>query len=199
MTATREQFQDRILAAVILLADTLDRRDPGPAAHSRTVGSYTRSTARALGFAPERVQRIEAAGVLHDIGKLGISDEVLFKPGRLDKHEWREVQRHPEIGARILEHAGMHDIASWVMAHHERVDGQGYPRMLRGSEIPLEAQILAVADAYEAMVAERPYSPAMPPSEAREQLRRHAGTQFDADVVEAFLSALAIVEEDEGA
>ncbi len=190
-TAMRQQSQELRLAAVMLLAETLDLRDPHTAQHSRTVGSYARKAAAALGLAPERVERIQAAGVLHDLGKLGVADAILFKPGRLDEAEWREMRRHAEIGARILEHAGMQDIASWVRAHHERVDGDGYPDRLPASEIPIEARILAVADAYEAMIAERPYRPAMSPGQAREELMRCAGTQFDPVVVEAFLAALA--------
>jgi HD-GYP domain-containing protein (c-di-GMP phosphodiesterase class II) len=124
--------------------------------------------------------------VLHDIGKLGISDAVLLKPGSLERHEWAEIMRHPELGARILEHANLRDVASWVLSHHERLDGSGYPRALAGSAIPLEGRILAVADAYEAMTADRPYRRALTPDEARAELRRGAGTQFDPDVVAAF-------------
>jgi HD-GYP domain-containing protein (c-di-GMP phosphodiesterase class II) len=100
------------------------------------------------------------------------------------------MRAHPEVGARILEHAGMRDIAAWVRAHHERVDGAGYPHGLRGLAIPLEARILAVADSYEAMIADRPYRAGMPPEQAREELLRCAGTQFDPNVVSAFLRAL---------
>jgi len=186
----REQSAELRLAAVMLLAETLDLRDAGTARHSRTVGAYARRTALALGLGPERVERVHAAGVLHDLGKLGIADAILHKPGALDDAEWKEIQRHPEIGARILEHAGLADIARWVRAHHERVDGRGYPIGLSAGEIPLEARILAVADAYEAMVADRPYRAGMPPVEAREELVRCAGAQFDVDVVDAFLGAL---------
>ena len=101
------------------------------------------------------------------------------------------MTRHPEIGARILEHAGLRDIAAWVLAHHERLDGRGYPSGLAADEIPLEARILAVADAYEAMIADRPYRAGMPAEEARAELERCAGTQFDPTVVEAFLGTLA--------
>ncbi len=100
------------------------------------------------------------------------------------------MTRHPEIGARILEHAGLRDIAAWVLAHHERLDGRGYPGGLAADEIPLEARILAVADAYEAMIADRPYRRGMPAEEARAELERCAGTQFDPTVVEAFLGTL---------
>ncbi len=178
------------LAAVMLLAETLDMRDAGTARHSRTVGAYARQTALALGMAEGRVERIHAAGVLHDLGKLGIADAILHKPGPLDQAEWREIMRHPEIGARILEHAGLPDIADWVRAHHERVDGGGYPKGTVGDQIPLEARILAVADAYEAMIADRPYRAGMPALSACEELVRCSGTQFDPAVVDAFIGAL---------
>jgi putative nucleotidyltransferase with HDIG domain len=177
------------LAAAMLLAETLDLRDVGTARRSETVGRYAEQIARALGWSLARVERVRAAGILHDIGKLGISDAILHKPGRLDAHEWEEMRRHPELGARILEHANVRDIAGWVLAHHERVDGAGYPRGLSGDAIPAEARILAVADAYEAMTADRPYRRALPADAARDELRRGAGSQFDARVVEAFLAA----------
>ena len=125
--ATGEQ-----LAAAMLLAETLDLRDPATARHSLTVGRLAEQTGRHLGWSAERVARVRAAGVLHDIGKLGIPDAILLKPGALDRDEWQEVRRHPEIGARILEHANLADIARWVRAHHERVDGGGYPAGLAG-------------------------------------------------------------------
>jgi HD-GYP domain-containing protein (c-di-GMP phosphodiesterase class II) len=137
---------------------------------------------------------VRVAGVLHDIGKLGISDAVLLKLGPLDPGEWDEVRRHPEIGARILEHANLRDVASWVLAHHERLDGTGYPLGLEHDAIPLEGRILAVADAYEAMTADRPYRRALAEADARAELHRGTGTQFDPVVVEAFervLDALA--------
>ncbi|HWD84439.1 MAG TPA: HD domain-containing phosphohydrolase, partial [Solirubrobacteraceae bacterium] len=178
------------LAAVMLLAETLDLRDPRTAHHSRTVGHLCRITAVQLGLSEERVERVHAAGVLHDLGKLGISDSILQKRGPLGEVEWREMRRHPEVGARILEHAGMYDIAAWIRAHHERPDGRGYPRGIRGESIPLEARILAVSDAYEAMIADRAYRPGTAPELARAELRRKAGSQFDPVVVNAFLRAL---------
>jgi diguanylate cyclase (GGDEF)-like protein/putative nucleotidyltransferase with HDIG domain len=179
------------LAAAMLLAETLDLRDVATARHSETVGRYAEAIAGELGLAPDHVERVRVAGVLHDIGKLGISDAVLLKPSRLESHEWQEIQRHPEIGARILEHANLRDVATWVLSHHERIDGTGYPRALAGPAIPLEGRILAVADAYEAMTADRPYRSALTEDEARAELRRGAGTQFDPLVVEAFERVLA--------
>ena len=151
------QSSELRLAAAMLLAEALDLRDPSTGRHSRTVGAYARQIALRLELAPERVERVHAAGVLHDLGKLGIADAILYKPGALTDSEWEEMKRHPEIGARILLHAGLADIAHWVRAHHERIDGRGYPDRLSAEEIPLEARILAVADAYEAMIADRPY------------------------------------------
>jgi putative nucleotidyltransferase with HDIG domain len=165
-------------------------RDHSTAEHARTVGRLARQTAEAIGLDPARVERIAAAGILHDLGKLGIADAILHKPGSLDDAEWREIKRHPEVGARILEHAGMSDIARWVAQHHERIDGRGYPIGLEAQQIALEARILAVADAYEAMVADRPYRAGMPAADARDELQRCAGTQFDAEVVQAFLLGL---------
>jgi diguanylate cyclase (GGDEF)-like protein len=188
--SSRGESPELRLAAMMLLAETLDMRDPSTAQHSRTVGRYARQTAAELGLAPHRVERIHAAGVLHDLGKLGIADGILHKPGPLSEAEWREMKRHPEVGAQILDHAGMPDIAAWVRAHHERIDGYGYPHGLSGASISLEARILAVADAYEAMIARRSYRSGMSPEDARTELRRCAGTQFDPMIVEAFVRAL---------
>ncbi|HTX30433.1 MAG TPA: diguanylate cyclase [Solirubrobacteraceae bacterium] len=188
--APAEQREPR-LAAMLLLAEALDMRDPSTARHSYTVGRYARATAIALGLAPGRVDRIHAAGVLHDLGKVGIGDAILHKPGPLTEAEWVEMKRHPGIGAQILRHAGMADIAAWVGAHHERLDGRGYPAGLTEPEISLEARILAVADAYEAMIADRCYRPAMSEEEARAELVRCTGTQFDPHVVDAFLKAIS--------
>jgi diguanylate cyclase (GGDEF)-like protein len=179
------------LAAAMLLAETLDLRDVSTARHSQTVGRYAEGIARALDLPEERVQRIRAAGVLHDVGKLGIADAVLQKPGPLTDEEWADMRRHPELGARILEHANLRDISGWVLAHHERIDGRGYPHGLAGAAIPLEARILAVADAYEAMTADRPYRSALGHDAARAELQACSGTQFDPEVVDAFLRALA--------
>jgi HD-GYP domain-containing protein (c-di-GMP phosphodiesterase class II) len=133
---------------------------------------------------------VRLAGVLHDIGKIGISDRVLSKPGPLDADEWQEMYTHPEIGARLLSRPEFDDLRAWILAHHERPDGQGYPRALAGDEIPLEARILAVADAYEAMTADRVYRPSLGEEAARAELEAGAGSQFDHRVVTAFLRAL---------
>jgi diguanylate cyclase (GGDEF)-like protein/putative nucleotidyltransferase with HDIG domain len=182
-----EQLQ---LATVLALAEALDIRDTGTGEHSQTVGHYSELAARALGFDEERIERVRLAGVLHDIGKIGISDRVLSKPGPLDADEWQEMYTHPEIGARLLSRPEFDDLRDWILAHHERPDGLGYPRALTADEIPVEARILAVADAYEAMTADRVYRPALGEAAARAELEGGAGSQFDPAVVTAFLSAL---------
>jgi HD-GYP domain-containing protein (c-di-GMP phosphodiesterase class II) len=130
--------------------------------------------------------------MLHDIGKIGIPDWILHKPGKLDDAEWAEIRKHPEMGARIAASAKLDDISEWILCHHERVDGRGYPAGLPASEIPVEARILAVADAYEAMTSDRVYKLAMPAEDAERELRDQSDAQFDAAVVDALLGAIAI-------
>jgi diguanylate cyclase (GGDEF)-like protein/putative nucleotidyltransferase with HDIG domain len=178
------------LATVIGLAEALDIRDAGALGHSQTVGRYAEQMAVQLGLPDDHVERVRLAGVLHDVGKIGVSDRVIAKPGPLDADEWREMRTHPEIGARLLAHPEFDDLRAWVHSHHERPDGRGYPLGLAGDSIPLEARILAVADAYEAMTADRAYRPSMGEEAARAELEAGTGTQFDARVVRAFLRVL---------
>jgi diguanylate cyclase (GGDEF)-like protein/putative nucleotidyltransferase with HDIG domain len=175
---------------LIGLAEELDVRDAGVTGHSHAVGDYAELMARELDLPAEHVARVRLAGVLHDIGKTGVSDRLLSKPGPLEPDEWRSIRTHPEIGARLLSHPEFEDLRGWVLAHHERPDGKGYPHGLVGDEIPLEARILAVADAYEAMISDRPYRSSLEVDAAAEELRAGAGTQFDTRVVTAFLTAL---------
>ena len=182
------------IATLLSLTEALDIRDAGTPTHSRTVGRYCRLIAAELGLPPERIQRIEIAGVLHDIGKIGVPDAVLQKPGRLGGTELAEIRTHPEIGAEVLSGHGLEDVRDWVYSHHERPDGKGYPRGLADSEIALEAKILAVADAYEAMTADRVYRPGIGTKAARAELLRCAGSQFDARVIAAFMAVLDTIE-----
>ena len=178
------------LTTLLSLAEALDLRDTGTADHCQTVGRHAELTARELGLHSFQVERVRLAGVLHDIGKIGLSDTILRKAGPLSDEEWTEMRRHPEIGARILAASEFDDIREWVLSHHERPDGRGYPRGLRDEEIPLEAKILAVADAYEAMTSDRVYRAAIGRDAARAELRRGAGGQFDVRVVQAFLAVV---------
>jgi two-component system cell cycle response regulator len=178
------------LPTLLSLTEALDVRDAGTPTHSRAVGRYCALMAEQLGMSPEQVERMEVAGRLHDIGKIGIPTAVLSKPGPLGDAEIAQVRTHPEIGAEVLSGRGLEDLSAWVAAHHERPDGRGYPAGLSDLEIPLEAKILAVADAYEAMTADRVYSPGIGAKAARVELLRCAGTQFDARVIAAFMAVL---------
>jgi diguanylate cyclase (GGDEF)-like protein len=178
------------LATVLGLAEALDIRQTGAARHSHTVARYARMIGEELGLDPARVERLRLAGLLHDVGKIAVSDGVLMKAGPLTGDEWSEVHTHPEIAARLLAQPEVADLRSWILAHHERPDGSGYPHGLLGSDIPLEARVLAVADAYEAMTSGRAHRRALGPEDARAELVEGRGTQFDARVVHAFLRVL---------
>ncbi len=178
------------LKTLLSLAEALDLRDGRTADHAETVGHYAEELARELGLPESRVARVRLAGILHDIGKVGVPDAILNKEGPLDPDEWEQMKRHPEIGARILGSSELADIREWVMCSHEQPDGKGYPRGLAGGEIPIEGRIICVADAYEAMVSDRVYRPAIDEQTAREELNRAAGTKFDAEVVSAMLTVL---------
>jgi diguanylate cyclase (GGDEF)-like protein len=173
------------LASLLALAESLDTHE-----HAATVGRYAREIGRQLGYPQEELENLMLAGILHDVGKVGIPSSIVLKPGPLSEAEWAEMRKHPQIGASMLGGVNLPQLAEWVRDHHERPDGRGYPRGLDGSEVPLEARILAVADAYEAMTHDRVYRPAIGPGAARRELEQGAGSQFDSEVVEAFLRAL---------
>ena len=185
-TNGRNGKRNEQLAIMLALAEALDTGEAGTADHSQTVARYCEVIAREMGLDRTTVERVRLAGLLHDVGNVAISHLVLNKPEPLSPEEWAEIRRHSEIGARILANARLGDIGEWVLAHHERVDGEGFPFGISNGSIPLEARILAVADAFEAMTSERPHRAAFTVEEAIAELQRNAGTQFDADVVDAF-------------
>jgi diguanylate cyclase (GGDEF)-like protein/putative nucleotidyltransferase with HDIG domain len=189
--ASRDIDAERFLAVILDLAEAVDVRFSGSARHSETVGRYAEMMARELDFSERHTSRVRLAGLLHDIGKVGVPDSILRKPGKLTDEEFETIRRHPALGAQILEHPSLADIREWVGAHHERPDGRGYPLGLSGEAIPVEARILAVADAYEAMTSDRSYHASMNHEQARTELERCAGSQFDPHVVAALLSVLA--------
>jgi diguanylate cyclase (GGDEF)-like protein len=173
------------LASLLTLAESLDLHE-----HAATVGRYAREIGRQLGYPQEELENLMLAGILHDVGKVGIPSKIVLKPGPLSAAEWDEMRKHPEIGASMLEGVSLPQIAEWVRYHHERPDGRGYPHGLEGDEVPLEARILSVAEAYEAMTHDRVYRPALGPSAAWRELEQGAGSQFDEAVVGAFLRVL---------
>jgi diguanylate cyclase (GGDEF)-like protein len=175
------------LASLVSLAESVDRRKGSPA-NSRRVARYAEKLARALDLPEEDVERVRIAALLRDIGEVGVAESILNKPAPLDGEEWRELERHPEIGARIVGAAQLGRVGEWILTHHERPDGQGYPRGLHTEQIPFEGRILAVADAYAAMTADRPYRRPFSAKRARAELQARSGTQFDHAVVERFLS-----------
>jgi putative nucleotidyltransferase with HDIG domain len=185
-TAEAEQAIERVIA----MAREIDVRECGTAQHSQVVARYAELTARELGLPDEVVEDVRLAGLLHDVGKSGVADAIVSKPASLSDAEWMAMRYHPELGASLLNEAGLDDVREWILCHHERPDGEGYPRGLQGDEIPLEARILAVADSYEAMTNDRVYRRSIGRWRARDELRRNAGTQFDGAVVAAFLRVL---------
>jgi putative nucleotidyltransferase with HDIG domain len=179
------------------LIATLDARDRYTAGHSAAVAIYARDIAVRMGLAEEEQQLAHLCGLVHDIGKIGLPAGLLEKPGALTLDERREMQRHSEIGERILTNVDTYaEIAAVVRHHHERVDGQGYPDGIGGESIPLLSRIIAVADAYNAMTSDRPYRDAMPSRVARLRLAQAVETQFDTTVVAAFEAILAGAREE---
>jgi putative nucleotidyltransferase with HDIG domain len=169
----------------------LKARDEATCAHSQATGAWCRRLSEAMGLSATTTDVVVKAGVLHDIGKIATPDAILFKTGPLDAHEWTIMQKHAEYGAEILaELPALAPFAPIVRAHHERWDGLGYPFGLKGEQIPFEARVVAVADAFHAMISNRPYRPAIAQREAMEILREGRGTQWDAEVVDAMIAML---------
>lgn len=169
------------------LAKVIDYRDPYVYGHSEYVAKYASKIAKELGLPAEKIETIYQAGLLHDIGKLGVPERVLLKPGILTTEEYEVVKQHTLIGAELLEsNPSLHEIIPWILHHHERYDGKGYPSQLVGEEIPIEARILALADAVDSMASDRPYRAALDPSSILDELRKNGGLQFDPRVMEAF-------------
>jgi diguanylate cyclase (GGDEF)-like protein len=185
-------LESMFVSTVEALANALEASDEYTSSHARAIRDMAVDVGRELGLDEHAVKRLELAALFHDIGKIGVPAHILSKPGPLTDEEREIVERHPEIGQRILE--PIEELASVgriVLHCHERFDGQGYPHGLAGAEIPLEARIVFVCDAWHAMTSDRPYRPALPPKAAVEELAAGAGGQFDAGVVDAFLRVLA--------
>jgi diguanylate cyclase (GGDEF)-like protein/putative nucleotidyltransferase with HDIG domain len=183
--------------AAASLAKAVDLRDTYTGSHSARVAELAARVASRLGLDQEQIELARLAGSLHDLGKLAIPEEILRKPGPLTGPERLVLERHPQIGFRMLDSLGIEPVAEWILHHHERWDGTGYPDRLPGSQIPLGARIIFVVDAYDAMTSDRVYRGRLSQMEALSELERCAGTQFDPGVVAALAEELELVEETE--
>ncbi len=176
------------MSALLALSEAVENCDPYTCGHSARVASMAYEVGLRLDCDESELTLLQLGGALHDVGKLGVRDEVLHKPGPLTESELREVRAHPEIGARLVSlDRSLRPVLPAVLYHHERWDGAGYPSGRVGSAIPLVARILGVVDSYDAMTSDRPYRPARPAARAAEEVDRCAGTQFDPEIAHAFL------------
>ena len=173
---------------VNIIMQTLSEKNEREKRHSGEVAKWAKEIGVAMGLSVQKVKEIELAGLLHDIGKIAIKEDILNKPGKLTEEEYDEIKRHPESGYHILKSVDEYSsLAQCVLEHHERFDGKGYPKGIKGSQISLIARIIAVADAFEAMIAQRPYRKSLTEEMAIEEIKKNANTQFDPEVVTAFL------------
>ena len=187
------EARPRALSIIYALAATVDAKDHYTYGHSRKVSDYSVAIAEALGLPQDRIATIRAAGLLHDIGKVGIPDSILSKRGPLTDEEWELIRAHPKLGVEILRHIiDLVNCLPAILHHHEHYDSSGYPSGLKGDNIPLEARILAIADAYDAMTSLRPYRDQLSSQQALNELKRYAGTQFDPELVDIFCKAIQL-------
>jgi len=185
-------LREEHLSAIAALCSAQDASDRYTYGHSERVSAFAEKLARKLRLPDKEVETIKYAGQLHDIGKIGIDYRVVQKPGPLNLREWAEIKKHPAIGAEILKNLKfLKEAIPYVELHHERLNGEGYPRGKKADEIPLGARIIKVADAFDAMTSERAYRPAMTIEDAVRQLRRDSGDQYDAEVVEALVDLIS--------
>jgi HD-GYP domain-containing protein (c-di-GMP phosphodiesterase class II) len=186
-----KEMKGMYVGTIKMLAKAIDAKDPYTKGHSERVTKYALEIAREMRIPEKLIRNIEFAALIHDIGKIGIKDSLLSKPSRLSDSEYEQIKKHPSIGEQIIAPIEfLTNIAPLVLYHHENFDGSGYLEGLKGEEIPLGARIINVADSYEAMVSERPYSKNMSQPEAIQELKNNSGEQFDPDVVEAFLRVI---------
>jgi putative nucleotidyltransferase with HDIG domain len=192
-----QELMDTFYATAEALAETIEKRDPYTGGHTKRVLQYSYAIGQTLGLSKKELENLKLAAILHDVGKIGVSDSILLKKGKLNPEEVEAMHLHPKYGAEILSHIKqLKDVIPSVRSHHEKIDGSGYPDKLKDKDIPGIAKIIAVADAFDAMTTDRPYRKAMSNEEAFEELRKHAGIQFDKDIVKVFVN---LISEPEGA
>jgi len=191
---TNDRLEQSHISVIGALIGALEAKESHLSGHAATTMHYSVEVGRKLGLGADEIAGIKLGALFHDVGKIGVPESLLSKPDELTDEEWVEMRAHPTIGASLLGNVPMLDrIRPIVLAHHENFDGTGYPAGLKGSEIPLAAQIISVADSYDAMTSERPYRIALRPKQALRELRANAGTQFNPVVVEAFIQV--VIEE----
>ena len=182
----------RAIAAAF--ARAVDAKDAYTSSHCETVSTFCALLAQQLGFSCGRVVRLRIAGMLHDVGKIGTPDRILNKPGPLTAEEFEVIKQHPVKGWEIARAATLEEEADWILHHHERMDGTGYPHGIAGEQIPVESRIILVADAVEAITSDRPYRKGRDTESALEEMEANAGTQFDPEIVDALRAVLGRAE-----
>ena len=188
---TYDKLEEAYMESIETLRSTVDAKDPYTRGHSDRVSEYSVLIGEKLGLSEEDLKALKIGGLFHDIGKIGVPDSILLKPGKLTDEEYSEIKNHPSIGAHILSTANIFsNLIPIVKHHHERYDGFGYPSKLKGEEIPYLARIAAVADTYDAMTSRRPYRNALPLDVVKAEIKKCAGTQFDPAIANAFLDLL---------
>ena len=195
-----EEIHTAFLEVSEALAQSIEKRDPYTGGHTKRVLAFSLAIAKHMDLSADELENLKIAAILHDIGKIGVEDKILRKKEKLTEEEYKEMKKHPVIGAEIIGHIKqLKDIMPGMRYHHERADGKGYPEGLQGATIPLIARIISVADTYDAMTTNRPYHDALDDAKAIAELKRCAGLQFDKDVVNAFIKAYEDGEIETGA
>ena len=192
------RLRESFISTLAAMVDTLEARDAYTRGHTDRVTNYSLQIARMMDYSRRDLRTMETAGRIHDVGKIGVRDAILNKPGPLTREEYEIMKTHMTIGPNLV--AGLDflkDAAPIAFAHHERWDGKGYPQGLAGKDIPLGGRIMAVADAYDAMTSDRPYRKGMPKEKAMRIFRKGAGTQWDARIVDIFLRSLEEIDDEQ--
>ncbi len=182
-----EEIREMFISTVEALSSAIDAKDPYTYGHSRRVAGFSVAICKELGMSKKETRLVELAAFLHDIGKIGTPESILHKPGALQPEEFEKIKEHPTKGADMLSNIGQFsEIIKWIRHHHEWYDGKGYPDQIAAEEIPIEARIITIADAYDAMTSDRPYRKGMPPREVMKIMEQFTRSQFDPDVLRAF-------------